>query len=167
MSENSSQHGCCQGILTSGALNRCSACGLLEPKLYRFCNQKGVVISLAVDYSVRHATHTDWRSQTEDSPRSGDGDGSPPARRDRATENRGTEQTEHIEKYTGPPCGSSLRLLETPELAAHSLCHKYLSTALRWKRGPSGPRKIAALKKGFSPGPLEASFWNQSLTSFH
>src|SRR5271157_5463149 len=129
MSENSSQHGCCQGILTSGALNRCSACGLLEPKLYRFCNQKGVVISLAVDYSVRHATHTDWRSHTEDSPRSGHGDGSPPARRDRATENRGTEQTEQIEKYTGPPCTSrsalsalcrGFQLLDLGELAG---CH--------------------------------------------
>jgi hypothetical protein len=48
------------------------------------------------NYSLQHATGTDWRNPTEDDSRSGDGDGDTPIRRDRTIENRGAGQSEKL-----------------------------------------------------------------------
>src|SRR5271166_5620046 len=55
------------------------------------CDLLGIFRLFAAEYSVGHATHTDWRTQTENRPRSGDGNGRTAVRRDRATENQSTD----------------------------------------------------------------------------
>src|SRR5271165_1272152 len=80
------------------------------------CDLLGIFRLFAAEYSVGHATHTDWRTQTENRPRSGDGNGRTAVRRDRATENQSTDASR---KNKVAALASTLHFVEAAGIEAH------------------------------------------------